>query len=508
MHVVSGESGSVLPSRARQALVTLLASASLGCAAARELRVSRGLGDAPQDPAPAQDPVQDTKQEGEGEDPSEEVWPVAQEPPETTAEAGAYESTTSSPSWVHGSLGVRYRGRTNGEDGDNDLRGVLALDVVDPAGTGVAAHVLARVDSDLDGSGSGPFGDLSDTYDGSVVPKLYLAFVDVPLDAQPEESPGILRIGRQSDPLLPEVLRLDGVSYLSRPLGKDEIELGAYAGVPVHLYESSNEGDLAFGTSVEGRFWSGGLARLDWMHLEDEGVLGAGKDDLLALGVWQRLPEHWRFEGEYSHLEGDPRDLRLRALYDDVDSGTIVRAGYYRLLETQRANVTELDPFFEQLLEYSPFHQMTLNVSRAFGEYTTVDVGFDVRRVADSGDVGEFNRDWERYYATSTLSDLWRKGLALTLIIDRWNDEQRDTSSFGVDLAYASEQHWNAAIGTYYSLYKYDLLQFDERDDVRTYYLRAGRDVSANLACDLLYELENDDLDVYQTLRLGVLWRF
>src|SRR6185436_14725926 len=172
-----------------------------------------------------------------------------------------------------------------------------------------------------------------------------------------EESAGTIRIGRQSDPLLPEVLRLDGISFLSRPLGKDAVELGAYAGVPVHLYDSSREGDRAFGTFADGRFWRGGRARLDWMHLEDEDVLGAGKDDLLALGVWQELPAHWRLEGEYTHLESDPRDLRLRAFWDGADTATAVRVGYYHLLETQTANVTELDPFFEQLQDYFPFRQ-------------------------------------------------------------------------------------------------------------------------------------------------------
>src|SRR6185503_544996 len=308
-----------------------------------------------------------------------------------------------------------------------------------------------------------------------------------------------LRIGRQSDARLPEVLRLDGVTYLTKPMGTRELEVGVYGGIPVHLYDSSYETNLAFGTFVEGRPWQGGRARLDWMHLEDEVLLGKERDDLIAHGLWQQLNEHWRLEGEFSDLEGDPRDLRLRALFDDADSETTLRAGYYQLLETQTVNVTELDPFFEQLLEYFPYRQATLNVSHAFGAHTVIDAGLDARRVNDSDDVGEFNREWERYYATATLRDLFTPGLALSATADRWDDDDQDTSSLGADLSYAAEERWKAAIGSYYSLYKYELLELSERDDVRTYYLRASRELSARLDLDLVYEFEDDDLEIYHT---------
>ena len=419
------------------------------------------------------------------------------------------ESATGSggDGWLHGSLSMRYRARSTGDDSDHDLGGVLALDVANPSVPWITGHLQARVDADLDGD-DGVFQELSDTYDGSVVGKLYLAYADIELDARPEDSPGMLRVGRQSDPRLPEVLRLDGLTYLTRPMGKNEIELGAYAGIPVHLYESSSDGDRSYGTFAEGRPWRGGRARFDWMHLEDDEVLGDHRDDLLSLGLWQRLAQHWRVEGEYSHLEGDPRDLRLRAFYERPDSATIVRLGYFELLETQTAHATELDPFSEQLFDYFPYRQSTLNVSQAFGERTVVDAGFDLRRVSDSGDVGEFNRDWERYYVTTTLNDLYAEDIALSLTADRWDDDDRDTSSFGADLSYAADARWNGAIGTYYSLYKYEFLELDEREDVRTYYARASYELSARLDLELLYEFEDDDLDTYNTLRLGAQWQF
>lgn len=419
--------------------------------------------------------------------------------------APASESTSS---LVHGSLTMRYRGRFTGDDQDQELRTLLALDLADPKAPWITGHLLARADLDLDGLDEGPvFQDLSDTYDGSLVTKLYLAYADLALGPTPEEGPGTLRIGRQSDPRLPEVLRLDGVSYLTRPMGERAIEVGVYGGVPVHLYESSSEGDRAYGTFVEGKPWSGARARADWMHLEDEQLLGSERDDLLAFGLWQTLARRWRLEGGFSRLENEPRDLRLRAFYQDPESETVARVGYYELQSTQSVRAQELDPFYDSLLELFPYRQLTLNASRALGEHVKADAGYDVRRVSDSGDVGDFNRDWQRLYGTLTLREPGVEGLSLSLTADRWNDEQRDIGSLGADLSLERDE-WSASVGSYYSLYKYELLELDERENVRTWYLRTTRKLSARLRLELGYEYEDDDLDTYHTLRGGAQWRF
>ncbi len=536
MNPDSGESGFLLPAFARALLLSLLSCPFVSCVTKRPEPEGAGMPAAGESAssgqsssteggesrAAAQEPAEQggvpPDESPPAADPAGAV-PPGDAPPDESAPAAdpagapppgeiADDAVSALPRWMHGSLSVRYRGRIDGDDQDHEVGGLLALDLADPGVPWISGHLQARVDVDLEGSDDDEvFSDLSDTYDSNVIPKLYLAYADIALDARPEDSPGTLRVGRQSDPRLPEVLRLDGLSYLTRPMGENEVEVGAYGGIPVHLYESSAEGDLTYGTFVEGRPWTDGRARLDWMHLEDELTLGDQRDDLLSLGLWQDLARRWRLEAEYSHLEGDPRDLRLRALFTDPDSETIVRAGYFELLETQRAHATELDPFFEQLLEHFPFRQTTLNVSQAFGVHTVVDAGFDLRRVRDSGDVGEFNRDWERYYATATLHDLPAEGVALSVTADRWDDDDRDTSTLGADLSYAAEERWEAAIGSYYSLYKYELLELDERDDVRTYYTRASYELSARLELEMLYEFEDDDLDTYHTLRLGALWR-
>ncbi len=495
-------------------LIALAIDPLAGCASAPS---RAGQSQSTQTPPPSKGSAEQLKQLMEQQRVGAETPPAAQETPPQSEPAVPLEARSREPAdangklpdWLHGSLAVRYRGRWSGDDKDHTLGGYLTLDASDPTRSTTRGHVEARVDVDFEGDDEGEvFGDLSDTYDSAIVPKLYLAYGELGFDSDPALSTGTVRIGRQLDTRLPEFVRLDGVSVATKPKGENELELGAYGGVPVHLYEDDTDSGRAYGVFAEGRPWKEGRARFDWMHLEDDLVLGEHEDDLLALALWQKVSDHVRVEGEYSHLEKDPRDLRLRGFVDDPESQTLLRVQYYQLLETQTANANEIDPYFEQLFEYFPFRQATINVARPLGEKSSIDLGFDMRRVTDSDDVGEFNRDWERYYATFTRDEIFEPELAVSLTVDWWDDDDRDTRALGADLTYTPNERWETAIGTYYSLYKYDFLEFDERDDVRTYYVRAGYDLSASVDLDVRYEYEDDDFDTYHTLRLGALWQF
>src|SRR6185503_7485492 len=144
---------------------------------------------------PASEPAPEVapKQEPESKPEPEEVWPEPKPKevsPEPKPAEGSKEGTpaatsaaaTPAPtaaSWLHGSLSARYRGRFTSDDQDQEARGVLALDLADPRAPWISGHLLARMDVDLEGLDEGEvFQDLSDTYDGAVVSKLYLAYAD------------------------------------------------------------------------------------------------------------------------------------------------------------------------------------------------------------------------------------------------------------------------------------------------------------------------------------------
>jgi hypothetical protein len=147
-------------------------------------------------------------------------------------------------------------------------------------------------------------------------------------------------------------------------------------------------------------------------------------------------------------------------------------------------------------------------VSRQVTKRTRFDLGADVRRVSDDDDVGEYNRDWERYYATASVQDAFVPGLTLSVTADQWDGEGRDIGTWGADATREIGERWRVSAGSYYSLYKYDLYANEERDDVRSYYARARFEKSDRLRFDLGYEFEDDDFEEYHLVRWGMTWRF
>jgi hypothetical protein len=149
-----------------------------------------------------------------------------------------------------------------------------------------------------------------------------------------------------------------------------------------------------------------------------------------------------------------------------------------------------------------------LTASTELSEKVLLDLSFDQRRVDDSGDLGQFNRDWERYRATAVFRDAFTPHLDASLSADLWDGDGNDTTTWGADLSYDTQSEWKFGAGSYYSLYKYDLLSQSERDDVRTYYARSTYKVGPKLTLELSYDFENDTAGQYNALRGGALWRF
>src|SRR5262249_54462738 len=151
--------------------------------------------------------------------------------------------------------------------------------------------------------------------------------------------------------------------------------LGAYGGALSRVYTSAESGNDVYGAFVEAKPWEGGRARLDWMHLEDETQLGRHKDDLAALALGQSFGPSWRFDGSYSRLESENRDVSLRATYADLESDLVVQASWYRLLEAQNDLALEIDPYSTVLLEQSPYTEARLVASKSFGPAFQLELG-------------------------------------------------------------------------------------------------------------------------------------
>ncbi len=410
---------------------------------------------------------------------------------------------------LHGSFTGRWRARKSGDAQDQDVYGVLGFDVGDSSQDSITGHFLGRISADIDGQGDADsqqvFGSLQDTYGETAHVDLYEASVDF---NRPFDAPLTVRAGRQFDYATPELAHFDGVRVESEPMGKSKIVAGVFGGVPVRLYDATSIGDQIVGAWTEARPWTGGRVRADWMHLHQDAEPSSYYNDLLGLSLWQRLGSHLLVDAGYTRLEEADRDVRLRATYDDGEGDLMVQAGYYRLLNPQADFAYEFDPFYATLQEYQPFGQYRLLVSKALGDDLRLDVGGDLRDLEDGDDENFLNHGYERGYATVVLSDLVTHGLDLSLTGDAWNSDDQDIRTWGVDVTWTPDSTWRASVGSSYALYKYDVAQDVERDDVRVWYARARRKLDTAWTIDLAYEYEDDDFDDYQQITAGATWHF
>lgn len=409
---------------------------------------------------------------------------------------------------LHGSVSSRYRGRWSGDATDHDLYETVSLDVGDARKDPVTAHVLGRIAADLDGQTDRDnqfvYPSLADTWSDPVTGLLYEAYVDI--TAPPKLA--AVRAGRQVDTTTPVFAHFDGVSLVSKTAAQWKLRGGTYGGVPVRLYESSTTGDQIFGVWGEAQPWQGGRVRIDWMHVEDEDRFGANSSDLVGANVSQRLGERARIEGNYTRLEQEDRDLRLRASWNDVARDFTLQASWYKLLETQRDYALEFDPFFASLQAYYPFDQFRIHAAKGIGEELRLEGGLDVRRLADDGDEGSFNRDYDRGWLSLVLLDLWLDGLDLTLTGDTWQSDAQDIEAWALDVTRRLDDGLSLSLGSNYSLYRYDVFLDRERDDVRLWYVRARKKLDKSWSLEASYDFQDDDTDEYHVLMLGATWRF
>ena len=254
--------------------------------------------------------------------------------------------------------------------------------------------------------------------------------------------------------------------------------------------------------------WKGAELRADWMHLEDERVGIDHENELLGLAGSQDFrggEALTRIEGRFTSLEGNGRDARLSANYLDPQASLRVQASLYRLLQTQRELAAPLDPFSSALFELFPYTQLDCSASKDW-QHLSLLGGANLRRVDDDDDVGDFNRDFERYYVTGTVPEtLW---VDLSLTGEVWRATDTDYETWGAEFARALEGGWNLSLGSYYALYEVDLTSGAERDHVRTTYLDVRFKPSALQRWALRYEFEKNDIDDYHEVRVDYTWSF
>jgi hypothetical protein len=413
-------------------------------------------------------------------------------------------------------MGSRWR--STGGENDLDSYGCLGLDVGDPYRDGVTAHLLARSSMDIHRRREGKdyylFHGIDDTYrlrteirDGEKTyevrqnTRLYYGYVDVHRLNHVER----IRVGRQLIYDTPEVAWFDGGSLLTSEFRSFEsLQFCVYGGVPVHEYESSASGDSLLGAFAQAKPWPGGKAQLSFMHAQDRTESGEFEDDHLAASLWQSIGEHVSLHARYARLSDSGGNITARVTLIEPLSDLSVQASYYQLFEEEVRSAVEFDPYCSSLGELKPFWHANLLVQKGFGEHLTAEAGFEFRRLKDTSNESAFNHEFARYFATLSLSDLPIEGLSLTLNGDCWDTYRPpggDNWTVGGDIDYGIGEKLKASLGTAYSLYKYDYDIERERDDVRTYYAGVKFWPIKMLMLGLSYDIEDDDFELYHTLK-------
>lgn len=419
--------------------------------------------------------------------------------------SGAGEGEGDGPGELTGSLTTLARYRTTNDADDRDLELLLDVDWGDERQDPWSAHLLGRVSRDLDGdSTEDGFSDISNTYSDDFDGRLYEAYLDVH-DARGWQE---LRVGRQVMWDIPEFVRFDGLRAETGPEGRHKWRWGLYGGQPSHVFESSPSGDEVFGVLAEAQPWRGGRARFDFLHLEDERQLGTDQNDLWALSLWQSWAPDVRLWGRYERLEERSREAEVGATWVHAASDLLVQASHREQFSPQNQLAEELDPLYDALVTYEPFKHSRLLVTKGFGDDWDLSGGVDVRDLDDEDDLGTFNREFERYHLGCTAHDAGLDGLDVTLSGEQWRADTADNLSWGLDFTQRLAEAWRLSAGSYYALYKDDLLLGEEREDVRTYYLTVRCKRDGGSSWSLGYELEDSDVEDFQTLTARATWAF
>jgi hypothetical protein len=409
---------------------------------------------------------------------------------------------------IHGSLATRYRGRWTTGDHDNDLYAVGQVQFGDTSRDTWTGYFLGEAALDLDGQspggGQATFFSLQDTYDSALTGRVYSAYVDY----HGASAFSNVRLGRQTIYETPALAWFDGLRVDSRPISDLQLKFGAYGGVAVYPYETFDSENAIGGAYAELKPWKGATARVDWMYLADDKMFGYVASNLIGLALGQTFGPTFRVDGSGTLLDGRGRDYTLKASWTQPEDDLSVQASFYQLVQPQMSLPLQIDPFYATLLTQFPYYQARLMASKGFSDKVGLQAGFDIRRVSDDGDVGEFNRDFEHGFLTATLTNTLPAKLDLSVTSDLWYSGSDDITTWGVDLSRKFGSTWNASIGSYFSLFKYDLFEVSEKNDVRTYYANV-RFRQSVLSWDVRYEYEDDPgFGYFQTLRVSALWQF
>ncbi|MGR3220311.1 MAG: hypothetical protein ACUZ8H_10930 [Candidatus Anammoxibacter sp.] len=428
-----------------------------------------------------------------------------------------------------GDITLRYKGRfLEGEDGsDQDFYQSLRLNYSDPMQNKISGYFHGSMREDLEDPSS-LFRSIDDTYTKTLRGYLYEFYGIV-------SGVGVLenvKIGRQYSNDV-ENLHFDGVHLSFKPFKNTRFT--AYGGIPVHFFESSSDGDWLAGVSAEVKPVKSLTIRFDYISTSDNSSnlgnnLSDRHDNLMVFSLWQKIKPWWRIYSRYSMLDSISRDFQVKSFWNFASINLDVQFSYYRQAQNLDSFTIEFDEFTPLLGGYQPYDQYSLDVYKGIGQHMGMNFGLSFRELKDESDEGAFNHDFERYYITYSIFDYPFKGLTYSITAEDYETAGDDVQSLSFDITQDFNKRLKVSLGTYYSLYKFDVsvapeftgggnlttnrlllndsLTESERDNVRSYYIKIKKKIFKRWEIDGRYEFEKFNADTFHTVSAKLKLRF
>ena len=419
---------------------------------------------------------------------------------------------------VNGYFSTRYVYRTaaspDGRVSDQDLFGDLRFDITKPKDNRYEIHFFGSAHRDLDGnqdsSRFSPFEGVTDTYGNRTTGIIYEANAVL---NDPLQHLTRVRIGRQSG-TRDEPVFFDGIAM---DLGSEKVNVTLYGGADMHFYEVGRHWgkDTLEGAGIDYTPLPSTGMSADFLAVKDKREftpdVATIYDRMVSLKVWQVFEPFARFTAKYRFLDGDPRDLSLKASTTWQAGNLDAAVSYFRQFRPQNELTTDFSLFYDVIGVSTPYQSVDIKVRKFFVERVAVDVGYFKRELLDAADEGPFDKEFRRTFIDIEVMDLFLNNLSGTLLAEQWESQGRSYDAVGADLSYKIKRNKKEArvsIGTNYSLYKYDYYtELGVREHVRTWYLSGKYPLkdgfSVNGACEYEHSFET-----YQTVRLGMRYDF
>lgn len=429
---------------------------------------------------------------------------------------------------IDGYSTLRYRAQSlEGGTSDQDFYQYLSLSIGDLEKDKLSFYFYGTLHADIDDSSNSitkedinrlrffpspretnpfvsnnPFFSVDDSIQDGFFVRPYEFYADIKDVAIFKE----IRVGRQ---YLNEVenLHFDGLKLsFENPNG---IRAATFVGKPVHLFETSASGDFLIGWSIEYQPLKNSRVMLNYAYVNDHNDdLSDNDNNFVELRFRYHLKKWWNIFANYSMIDKTSRDAEIRSDWLFPELNLNVNLTIFKQLSVLEDYAIEFDYFNYILGDYFPYTEYSIRVYKGFLDNFGLAAGFNLRELNDKSNEGVFNHSFNHYYITLSSHDFPFKGSTVSITNNFYNTDDNDTRSIGFNFRQKLNEKWRFSAGTNYSLFKYDVINRTERDNVRTVFLNTKYNITKKIEIELDYEFESFDQERFHTIETSLKYDF